>query len=443
MKRVAAAGGELVNITSLSHDGRGVAHVDGKAVFVAGALPGEKVRLGARFRHRRFDEAELADVVEPSAERVAPRCAAFGVCGGCALQHLEPRAQVAAKQEHLLEELRRIGRVAPEEVPDPLVADVWGYRRRARLGAKFVPRKGRVLVGFRERLSPYIAELERCEILAPPLDALIVPLSEMLTSLTIRSQVPQIEVAVADNASALVFRVLAPPVDADLAALSDFGTRHGVQIHLQPGGIDTIAPLGGVEPLRYRLPEYDVELEFQPADFIQVNGPLNRRMVARALGLLRAGPSDSVLDLFCGLGNFTLPIARGARRVVGVEGEAALVERARANARRNGIANAEFHVANLADDSTGQGAGATGRAWSAERFEAVLLDPPRAGALEILPITARCGALRVVYISCHTGSLARDAGILVHEHGFKLRSAGVMDMFPHTAHVESLAVFER
>lgn len=442
MKRVTAAGGELVTITSLSHDGRGVAHLDGKAVFVAGALPGEKVRLGARFRHRRFDEAELAEVVEPSSARVVPRCAAFGICGGCALQHLDPRAQVAAKQQHLLEELQRIGRVAPDEVLEPLTADVWGYRRRARLGAKFVPRKGRVLVGFRERLSPFIAALERCEILAPPLDALIAPLSEMLTGLTIRSHVPQIEVAVADNATALVFRVLAPPADGDLAAFADFGARHGVQVHLQPGGIDTIAPLGTVEPLRYRLPDYDVELQFQPSDFIQVNGPLNRRMVARALGLLQAGSETAVLDLFCGLGNFTLPLARGARRVVGVEGEASLVERARTNARRNGIANAEFHVANLADPAIGQGA--TGRRpWSTERFEAVLLDPPRAGALEILPITARCGALRVVYISCHTGSLARDAGILVHEHGFKLRSAGVMDMFPHTAHVESLAVFER
>lgn len=430
-----AAGGQLATVTSLSHDGRGVAHVDGKAVFIAGALPGETVALAQRLRHRRFDEAELEAVIEASPDRVVPRCAAFGVCGGCALQHLQPAAQVASKQAHMLEELQRTGRVQPQEVLPPLGADVWGYRRRARLGAKFVARKGRTLVGFRERLSPYVTDVQRCEILAPPLDAMIAPLAALLDGLSIRARIPQIEVAVADNATALVLRVLQPPSGEDRIALERFGDEHGVQIHLQPGGIDTIAPLKAVEPLRYRLGDFDVEIEFGPADFIQVNAALNRAMVTRAVQLLEP-EGARVLDLFCGLGNFTLPLARRARAVVGVEGEGTLVERARANARRNGIANVEFHTANLA--------AAPGDApWAQARYDAVLLDPPRAGAREILPITARCEASRVVYISCHTGSLARDAGLLVHEHGFKLRAAGVMDMFPHTAHLESVAVFER
>jgi len=441
VQRTRRAGGEpaidttVATIDSLSHDGRGVAHIGGKAVFVAGALPGESVRVGQRLRHRRFDEAELVQVIEPSAQRVVPRCAAFGVCGGCALQHLDTAAQVAAKQSHLLEELRRTGRVEPAQILAPLTADAWNYRRRARLGARYVARKERALVGFRERLSPYVAELQRCEILVPPLDGLIEPLSRLLSGLSIRARVPQIEVAVADNATALVFRVLQEPDATDRAALEQFGLQQGVQVHLQPAGVDSIAPLSPVEPLRYRLEEFDVELEFGPADFIQVNAALNRAMVSRAVQLLGADGAR-VLDLFCGLGNFTLPLARGAAEVVGVEGEGALVERARANARRNGIVNVQFHVANLAapvDDVP----------WAAGRYDAVLLDPPRAGAREILPITARCGARRVVYISCHTGSLARDAGLLVHEHGFKMRAAGVMDMFPHTAHVESIAVFER
>lgn len=427
---------EAATITSLSHDGRGVTHIDGKAVFVAGALPGEEIQLRRRARRRNLDEAELIDVKTPSAERVVPRCAAFGLCGGCALQHLEPAAQVRAKQTHLLEELRRTGGVVPLEVLEPLTADVWGYRRRARLGAKFVAKKGRVLVGFRERLTPYVAALERCEILAPPLDGLIAPLATMLTGLSIRARVPQIEVAVADNATALVIRVLDAPSAEDRATLARFANEHGVQIYLQPGGVESIAPLTRGAPLTYRLDEFDVELEFLPTDFVQVNGALNRRMVARAVELLDTGAADAVLDLFCGLGNFTLPLARRAREVVGVEGESGLIERARANAERNGIGNAEFHVANLA-------ATVADRPWALRHFDAVLLDPPRAGAREILPIIARSRPRRVVYISCHTGSLARDSGILVRQYGFQLRAAGVMDMFAHTAHVESIALFER
>ena len=426
-----------VDITSLSHDGRGVAHDEGKAVFVAGSLPGERVRLGRRRRHRNFDEAEIAAVETPSAHRVVPRCAHFGACGGCALQHLAPDQQLAAKQAHLLEELQRTGKVQPQRLLPPLAADPWNYRRRARLGAKWVGKKGRVLVGFRERLSPYLADLHRCEILAPPVDALVDPLAEVIGSLSIKARVPQIEVAVGENATALVFRVLDPPLPADLERLRSFAEEHRLRIYLQRGGPDSIEQLTGeADPLVYRLPEFDVEIAFAPTDFVQVNATLNRAMVSRAVELLAPQPGDRVLDLFCGLGNFSLPIARRAGEVVGVEGEAGLVERARSNAVRNGLRNVEFHVA---DQAAPEPVGS----WARLQYEAVLLDPPRAGAREVLPVLHSPRVTRVVYISCHTGSLARDAGLLVQEAGFRLIAAGVMDMFPHTAHVESLALFER
>ncbi len=431
-----------VVIDSLAHDGRGVAHLEGKAIFVPGALPGERVTIARRRRHRSFDEAELQEVETASADRVEPRCAHFGVCGGCSLQHLQPHKQLELKQRHLLEQLERIGGVHPERLLPPLAGEPWNYRRRARLGAKFVAKKGRVVVGFRERAAPFVTDVRRCEILAAPLDALVEPLSALLTGLSIRARVPQIEVAVADNATALVFRVLDAPSAADRAALAEFGAAHAVRIYLQPGGVDTIAPLEGSpwasagEPLFYSLPAFDLTLEFGPADFLQVNGPLNRRMVERAVELLEPAPGDRVLDLFCGLGNFTLPLARRCASVVGVEGDEQLVQRARHNARRNGIVNASFRTANLF---------AVERPfpWMREPFERLLLDPPRAGAREILPWIAGSAVRRLVYISCHPGSLARDAGILVRELGFGLEAAGALDMFPHTAHVESMAAFVR
>jgi 23S rRNA (uracil1939-C5)-methyltransferase len=426
-----------VEITSLSHDGRGVAHDEGKAVFVAGSLPGERVKLGPRRRHRNFDEAEIAAIETPSPHRVAAKCAHFGVCGGCALQHMAPAEQLVAKQGHLLEELRRTGKVEPQRLLPPLAAEPWNYRRRARLGAKWVVKKGRVVVGFRERLSPYVADLQRCEILAAPLGTLIDPLSQLIGSLSIKARVPQIEVAVGDNATALVFRVLDPPLPADLDRLRLFGKDRHLRIYVQRGGPDSLELLTGeVDPLLYRLPEFEVELAFEPTDFVQVNAALNRAMVSRAVELLAPQPGDRVLDLFCGLGNFSLPLARRAGEVVGVEGEAALVERARANAARNGLRNVEFHSADLA-------APEQAGSWARLQYEAVLLDPPRAGAREVLPVLGSPRVTRVVYISCHTGSLARDAGLLVQEMGFRLTAAGVMDMFPHTAHVESLALFER
>jgi len=425
-------------IESLSHDGRGVARLEGKATFVHGALPGELVRLRVRKTHRNFDEAETEAVLEPSPERVAPGCDRFGVCGGCSLQHLAPAAQVAAKQQALLDALRHIGQVEPAQLYPPIVGPApWGYRRKARLGAKYVAKKGRVLVGFRERASGFVADAVRCPVLHPRVSELLGPLAELIGGLDIRELVPQVELAMGDDACVLVFRTLQPASPDDLARLRAFGAAHGVVPYVQEGGPDTVRP---VDPpgvfLTYALPEFGVELEFRPGDFTQVNTEVNRLMVGRAVELLAPRPDERVLDLFCGLGNFTLPLARRAAEVVGVEGEGGLVARARANALRNGIHNAHFHTADLY--------GALDREpWLGGRFTAALLDPPRTGALEVLGQLPRLGVERILYVSCYAGTLARDAAELVRQHGYRLAGAGVMDMFPHTAHVESIAVFAR
>jgi len=424
------------DVVALSHDGRGVARVDGKVVFVADALPGERVVLRVTKRRRQMDEARLVDILVPSPDRVAPKCAHFGVCGGCSLQHLAPAAQLAAKQAQLLEDLERIGRVRPQRILEPLRGRSWGYRRRARLGVRFVHKKGRVLAGFREREKPYLADLRRCEVLVDELATLPADLAALVETLSVREHVPQVEVAAGDDAAALVFRVMKPPSPEDCAKLEAFGQSRGVQVFLQPGGLDTIRPLiASPAPLRYAIEGFGVEIEFGPSDFIQVNRDINTAMVAAAVAELGLEGGESVLDLFCGLGNFTLPLARRAARVVGVEGDEGLVERGRANAAKNGIDNAAFHAANLFEPK-GWGA------WAAGRYDRVLLDPPRAGAREIVERMAHWSPRRVVYISCHPGSLARDAGILAEALGYTLIAAGVMDMFPHTTHVESMAVFE-
>jgi 23S rRNA (uracil1939-C5)-methyltransferase len=427
---------ERVTVESLTHDGRGLARLLGKAVFVPGALPGEEVLIRRRRRRGRFDEAELVEVIARSPERVAPRCAHYGTCGGCCLQHASPELQRRAKEAALLDELERSARVRPDSVLPALSSEPWGYRRRARLGAKYVTNKGRVLVGFRERASPFVTDSERCEVLAPEVGPLLGALAELIGSLTIRDRVPQIEVAVAEGAAALCLRVLAEPSASDRSKLAAFGAEHGLDMWLQTGGTETAQPLTTARPLTYRLPDFDLALEFGPLDFVQINAALNRRVVALAMECLAPVPTDSVLDLYCGLGNFTLPIARRSARVVGVEGAAGLIALARANARANGIGNAEFAVGDLDQECREL-------PWAREHYDRVLLDPPRVGAKAVLPLIAAGGATRVVYISCHPGSLARDAGSLVHEHGYHLVQAGIMDMFPHTAHVESIAVFER
>ena len=436
---VAASGVELT-IDDLAHDGRGVAHHDGRAVFVEGALPGERVRV--RIDRRRNGEvaATLAAVLAPSPDRVEPPCPHFGTCGGCALQHMEPAAQVRAKAGLVLGALARIGKVEPERVLAPLAASPWGYRRRARLGARLVHKKGRVLVGFRERAGRYIADLASCRVLDPRAGELIQPLGALLHGLSRPDRLPQVEVACGDAVTVLVLRHLEPLTDADREALRAFGRAHAVEWWLQPGDESTAAPLDPPgTPLRYGLhldqPEHAVEIEFRPTDFIQVNAAVNRLMVDQALALLALRPGERVLDLFCGLGNFTLPLARRGAAVTGVEGDAGLVARARANAARQGIA-VEFHVADLfqpLDDFP----------WARQRYDAVLLDPPRAGAWEAVQRMPRFAPSRIVYVSCHPGTLARDAQHLVHEQGYRLVAAGAMDMFSHTAHVEAMALFER
>jgi 23S rRNA (uracil1939-C5)-methyltransferase len=428
-------------VTDLTHEAEGVVRdgeAGGKVVFIAGALPGERVKFRRRSFHKSHDEAELVEILEVSPSRVTPRCAHFGVCGGCALQHLDPAAQIEAKQKDLAANLLRIGNVTPHEWLPPLLGPHWNYRRRARLSSRFVAKKGRSLVGFREKQGKYVADVQRCEVLAEPVAALVGTLADLFTGMARRASIPQIEVALSDGERVLVLRVLDALPDTDLDKLRDFERTHGLRILLQPGGLDTIAPLTpGPVDLHYRIDAFDVKLEFGPSDFVQINAAINQAMVARAVELLEVGPKDRVLDLYCGLGNFTLPLARRAGAVVGVEGETGLISRARANARLNGIGNAEFHVADLsvAPEIT--------IPWMRGGFDQVLLDPPRVGAVSVLSAVAHLAPRRVVYISCHTGSLARDLGVLTHELGFRLRAAGVLDMFPHTTHVESIAVLDR
>lgn len=429
---------EEASITGATHDGRGIAATEGKKVFVAGALPGETVRFLRRKRHKNFDEAELLEVITASSQRIEPRCEAYGRCGGCSLQHMSITEQRTVKEQTLRDNLERIAKAEPDRWLDALAGAEWNYRRRARLAVKDVAAKGRTLVGFRERHAPFITDMSRCEVLREPVDALIEPLSELIGSLSIRARLPQIEVAVADNAVAFVFRVLDPPTADDTAAFGRFAEERDVRVYLQPKGLDSIAPLApdAAEPLYYDLPEFDVRMEFEPADFIQVNGEINRGMVSRAIDLLEPGPGHRVLDLFCGIGNFSLPLARRAKSVLGIEGDDSLTRRASANARKNGLDNVEFRRVDLAKIDGSED-------WLADGCDRLLLDPARSGAEDVVRRIDKLNPERIVYVSCHPGTLARDTGILVHESGYELEAAGIIDMFPHTGHVESIGVFHR
>ena len=432
-----------LDIVNLTHDGRGVARWPegphaGKTVFVTGALPGETVLVQQTTRSRNFDEAKTLEVVQASPDRVTPRCPHFGTCGGCVLQHLDEEKQIEAKQGVLLDNLQRIGHVTPQSVLPPLRGDSWGYRRKGRFSVRRVEKKDKTLVGFREQDPRFVADIGECHVVVPQLGFKVAALGELVDGLDARRDIPQIEFIAGDARTALVFRHLQPLSDADKDRLAAFADAHAMHIFLQPGGIDSVHPLAGDPPqLAFRLPQWDIELLFRPLDFIQVNATLNQAMIARALELLDVQPGERVLDLFCGLGNFTLPLARasGDGDVVGVEGEAGLVQRARANAAHNGLTNVQFHAADLAQDLAGQ-------AWVKAGFDKLLLDPARSGAIEVLKQLPLKGLKRIVYVSCHPASLARDAGYLVNERGWRLASAGVMDMFPHTAHVESIAVFD-
>jgi 23S rRNA (uracil1939-C5)-methyltransferase len=425
-------------IESLNHEGQGVARIEGKAVFIEGALPGETVRFRYHNKLKSYDTGKVLEVVHASPDRVTPRCRHFGVCGGCSLQYQTPEAQLASKQQILRDALQRIGKVEPEAWLPPLAGPAWGYRRRARLGVRYVPKKGGVLVGFREKRLSYITSLTACEVLDPSISALLPMLHELIAGLSCPARIPQIEVAVGDNARALVFRHLQPLTEADIASLVGFGEHHDVQIHLQPnppGNIHCVWPRTP-PTLYYRLPEFDIRMEFNPTDFIQVNAELNRTIVSAAVRLLDPQPDERVLDLFCGLGNFSLPLARRAHRVVGVETDAALLDRARHAAVDNGLGNVEFLSANLYDEQSAV-------PWGSAHFDKWLLDPPRTGAIEALNRLPDSGApQRILYISCNPATLARDSALLVSK-GYRLMSAGVADMFPHTSHVEALALFER
>lgn len=426
-----------VMIDDLSHDGRGVAHIDGKTVFIEGALKGEEVDFIYVEKKRHYDVGVAQTIHQAAPERVEPRCAVFGICGGCAMQHMAAEAQILAKQQVLLENFSRIGKVQPRTILPPLTGPHWGYRRKARLGVRYVEKKGKVLIGFREKRKPYIAEMARCEVLHPSVGEKLELLAQMIGSLQARDRIAQIEVAVDDEHSALVLRNLSPLERADKEALIAFAQGEGFCLFLQPGGPDTVSPLWPEAiQLSYTLPEFDVHFDFSPTGFTQVNTDINRKMVPYAIEMLQLEPDERVLDLFCGLGNFTLPLARRAREVVGVEGSEELVRLARANAAANGIDNVSFHAADLAKE-------VELLPWWKEGFDKVLLDPARDGAMEAIPHIARLGVKRIVYVSCNPATLARDAGILVNEYGYRLEQAGVMDMFPHTAHVESIALFTR
>lgn len=430
---------ETGRIESFTHDGRGIVAGNGKKVFVAGSLAGEHVRFQRRKSRRKFDEAELIEILEASPERIKARCDAFDRCGGCALQHVSDERQRQIKCQTLQDNLQRIGRVTPKRWLEPIVGPIWNYRRRARLAVKDVHAKGRVLVGFRERHAPFITDMHRCEVLAEPVASMVDPLSDLIGTLSIRARLPQIEVAVADNAVALVFRVLDAPSADDEALLKAFAADHDLRIYLQPGGLDSIAllyPESAVDSLYYDLPEFDVRIAFDPVGFVQINNDINQRMVHQAVALLDPGPDDRVLDLYCGIGNFSLPLARRAGSVLGVDGDAMLVRAASANATLNGSGNVSFRQADLSAIDGSE-------SWLRGAWDKVLLDPARSGAAEFANCVSTVGAERIVYVSCHPATLARDADTLVNEHGYRCEAAGIIDMFPHTAHVESIAVFNK
>jgi len=438
-----------LTIESLDHEGRGIAHRDGKVVFVEGALTGEVVEANTYRKKENFEQAQVRRVLVASPFRVTPRCRWFGICGGCTHQHLDEAAQVAAKQRVLEDAFAHIAKVVPEQVLPPIHGPTWGYRTKARLSVRHVPKKGGVLVGFHERKSSYVADMLGCEVLPPQVGTLLPALRDLVAALSIRDRLPQIEVAVGETVTVLVLRVLEPPSEADEARLRDFADRHGVQFWLQPKGPDTAAPFYplGAPELGYRLPEFDLDMPFRPTEFTQVNHGVNRMLIRRAMRLLQPEAGERIADFFCGLGNFTLPIARRGAEVLGIEGSSALIARAVENARHNGLADrTRYQVMNLFEISTSVLA-------ALGRFDKWLVDPPRDGAIELVKSLPDAGTgentpddlspRRIVYVSCSPATLARDTAVLVHQKGYVLKAAGVANMFPHTAHVESIALFER
>ena len=425
-----------VEIESLSHEGRGICHVNDKVVFVSGALAGEKLRFKYVSTHRNYDEGAVVEVLTASPDRVTPKCEFYDRCGGCSLQHMKPEKQIEMKQDVLLNLLSRTSQLQPEKILPPLTADYWGYRTKARLGVRDVKKKGRVLVGFREKHSPYLADMAQCEVLDKRVGYKLTILSDVIGQLHASDKIAQIEVAITEATVALIFRNLVELDEHDQAILTTLGETECFDIYLQPAGPDSVYLLYPQQSeLFYTLPDYDLKLNFLPGDFTQVNTRINQKMIRQALELLQPETEDNILDLFCGLGNFTLPLAKMARTVTGVEGDQGLIDRANQNASNNNLSNIQFHVQDLTQDLENQ-------TWAQQSYDKILLDPARSGAFEMMPVIAAMKPERIVYVSCNPATLARDAAELL-KHGYKLVSAGVMDMFPHTAHVESMALFVR
>ena len=428
---------DIVKIEDLSHDGRGIARIDGKIVFVDGALPEERIRFVYTKKRKDYDEGRLHELITPAAERVKPACQHFGVCGGCTLQHLSPAGQLKYKQGHWLQLMKKMGGGLPDSVLPALQSDVWHYRRKARLGVKYVHKKERVLLGFREKNNAkYLLDMEECQILSKPVSQAIPEIKSLLNALPSGTQIAQIEVAIGDEC-ALVFRNLVPLQDKDAELLREFAINSGFKIYLQPKGPDSLSlfyPPDANFSMQFSLEQFATQISFEPLDFIQVNKNMNELMVEQALKLLELQPDDRVLDLFCGLGNFTLPIARQVNYVYGIEGNAPMLERARINAQAQGITNLEFSVADLQDYNAVQ-------ALQTLQFNKVLIDPARDGAQTVVEALGASGVARIVYVSCHPATLARDAHILRTKYGYSMVCGGVMDMFPHTIHIESMALF--
>lgn len=429
----------VVQIEALDHEGHGICRVEGKVTFVDGALPGETAEISVFRKHPKYDSANATRILKSSSQRAIPKCAHYGRCGGCVLQHLEVSAQVAAKQRILEENLQRIGKTRPEIILPALYGPAWGYRHRARFSVKRVDKKGGALVGFHEKKSWFIADMQNCEVLAPHVASLFMPMRELIPQLSNSDRIPQIELAVGETSTVLVFRLLNPWNDADKEIVRAFADKYGVDIWIQPKGPDTAVPFYPENSalLQYSLPEFKVVHPFRPTEFTQVNPHINRALVHRAVGLLNPKPHERIADFFCGLGNFTLPIARSGAQVVGFEGSQALVNRARENAQLNSLSNVEYAVDNLFEMTPEKYAGFG-------NFDKLLIDPPRDGAMELVKsLPQENTPRRIVYISCNPSTLARDAEVLCHVKGYTLKAAGIANMFPHTAHVESIALFER
>ena len=429
-----------VIVESLDQEGRGIAHADGKVIFIEGALTGERVTYSSYRKKNNYEQAKVERILKQSFMRVQPKCPVFGVCGGCSMQHLEARAQVAVKQRVLEDNLQRIGKVKPEAILPAIYGQPWGYRQRARLSVRHVLKKNKTLVGFREQNGKYVADMQHCEILTPKIASLLPLLGELNEKFTARDILPQIEVAVGEHVDVLVLRILDALTPSDEAHIKQFADEHQVQFWTQTKGPETVKPFYPLDApaLSYSLPEFGITMPFAPTEFTQVNSALNRVMVHRAIRLLDPQPDERIADFFCGLGNFALPIARSGAQVLGIEGSAALVKRAEQNAAHNGLTdNTKFQALNLFEMDKA----ALAKLGS---FDKWLVDPPRDGAMELVKaITPETAPGRIVYVSCNPATLARDAEVLVQVHGYTLKAAGVMNMFPQTSHVESIAMFDR